>query len=265
MAQWLQHRFYTPAFTGSSPVSGIVKEQTMFKDLESQGILGVYEVGGKVRDELLGLSSKDIDYAVEALSWEHMRTWVTKNTKQVFLEKPEFLTIRALTHTNDAVDFVMCRKDGAYSDSRRPDEVTPGTIYDDLARRDFTVNAIAKNLATGEYLDPWNGRRDIYLKRLSCVGDTMDRLSEDPLRVVRAIRFWVTKNLIPDSDLRYCLQGHHWQNQLQAISVNRRREELERCLKADTIKTISIISSLNSTILDGLFSDGLWLKPTLEK
>ena len=237
----------------------------MFKDLESQGILGVYEVGGKVRDELLGLSSKDIDYAVEALSWEHMRAWVKRNTKQIFLEKPEFLTIRALTYTNDAVDFVMCRKDGAYSDSRRPDKVTPGTIYDDLARRDFTVNAIAKNLVTGEYLDPSGGRRDIYLQRLSCVGNTIDRLTEDPLRVIRAIRFWITKNLHPSYDLIDALEKHNWCAQLQAISVNRRREELERCLKADTIKTLNIITSLNSTILDGLFSDGLWLKPTLEK
>ena len=236
----------------------------MFENLEHQGIRGVYEVGGRVRDELLGLPNKDIDYAVEAKSWDHMKQWVEKNTDKVFLEKPEFLTIRALTYEGEAVDFVMCRRDGAYSDSRRPDEVFPGTIYDDLARRDFTVNAIAKNVITGEYLDPWDGKVDLENNVLRCVGNATERLSEDPLRILRAVRFWITKGLQPDSELETRLRWN-WGDELKSVSASRRREELERCFRADTLQALRILSVVHPSLVEGIFADGLWLKPTLEK
>jgi len=111
-------------------------------------MIKLFEVGGHVRDGLLGIKSKDIDMAVEAPSWEAMREFVKHNTKKIFLEKEEFLTIRAMGHDGLPKDFVLCRKDGAYSDGRRPDTVEAGTIFDDLARRDFTVNAIAKEVTT---------------------------------------------------------------------------------------------------------------------
>ncbi len=100
----------------------------------------IYLVGGSIRDQLLGLKSKDLDYAVEAGSYEEMRDYIKENGK-IFLETPEYLTIRAHLKNGEPADFVLCRKDGEYSDGRRPDKVTPGTLYDDLARRDFTVNA----------------------------------------------------------------------------------------------------------------------------
>src|SRR5687768_11467708 len=105
-----------------------------------------FRVGGCVRDELLGIESKDIDFAVEADSFEAMRDAVHARCSKVFLETPEFLTIRGLDPDIGAVDFVLCRKDGPTKDGRRPEFVEPGTILDDLARRDFTVNADRKSV-----------------------------------------------------------------------------------------------------------------------
>ena len=116
---------------------------------------------------------------------------------------PEFLTIRAQVPASEAkllartkvADFVLCRKDSASGDGRRPDSVEPGTVLDDLARRDFTMNAIARDVQTGEVLDPHGGREDIKWKTLRFVGDPMTRIREDGLRVLRGLRFMITKGL----------------------------------------------------------------------
>jgi len=120
-----------------------------------------FEVGGCLRDEFKGIPSKDVDFAVEAPSFEAMRDELIEDGFEIFEERPEFFTIRAkvpkgnpLEDRTRVADFVMCRKDGPSSDGRRPDFVEPGTIFDDLARRDFTVNAIARNAITGEIIDP---------------------------------------------------------------------------------------------------------------
>lgn len=231
-------------------------------------MIRVFEVGGSVRDRFLGVASKDRDFAVEAPSWEAMREHVHGLASKVFLEKPEYLTIRALVG-NEARDFVLCRKDGAYSDSRRPDTVTPGTIADDLQRRDFTVNAIAVDEATGEVLDPYNGQADIKTRTLRCVGGAQQRLSEDALRAVRAIRFMVTKGFQPDEDLRTHLKVHgsYWAHQLDFVSTDRIREELERCFKHDTTRTLVVLSEVHVAFTYAFFGrrpggSHIWLQPT---
>src|SRR6478735_1674813 len=154
-----------------------------------------YQVGGCVRDSLLGVESKDIDFSVEAPSYEAMREAVIErcggNPESIKVDKPEFATIRAIDPKLGGVDFVLCRKDGAYSDGRRPDSVEMGTLLDDLARRDFTVNAIAR-ADDGSLIDPFNGQADLKLRLLRCVGG-VDRLREDSLRMLRAFRFAITK------------------------------------------------------------------------
>ena len=150
-----------------------------------------YQVGGSVRDDLLGFPSKDIDYSVEAPSFEAMKSEIVNRGGEIFLEKPEYLTIRANVPNMGACDYVLCRKDGAYYDGRRPESVEIGTIRDDLARRDFTVNAMAIN-EDGELIDPHGGKVDLLHKTLRCVGNAHERFSEDYLRMLRAIRFCIT-------------------------------------------------------------------------
>jgi tRNA nucleotidyltransferase (CCA-adding enzyme) len=226
-------------------------------------MVNVYQVGGSVRDEILGLHSKDIDYAVEASSYEEMRDWVYQNTDKVFLETPQFFTIRALRN-GEAVDFVLCRKEGTYSDGRHPDKVEVGTIYDDLARRDFTMNAIAKR-DDGSYLDPHGGVVDLKYNTIRCVGETRARFEEDPLRILRAMRFSITKDMFISGDIAETFRNVSMMHRLQgaSLSVERIREELLKCFAHSTSSTMTWFRDY--PMLDYCLRDGLWLAPTLKK
>jgi tRNA nucleotidyltransferase/poly(A) polymerase len=186
------------------------------------------------------------------------------------LETPQYLTIRArrkdvwtfagFNMTGRTFDFVLCRKDGAYSDGRRPDEVAAGTILDDLARRDFTMNAIAID-ADGLIIDPHNGTADIGEKVIRCVGG-VERLYEDGLRMMRALRFRVQLDFTFDDAIRYELNGSHNIKYLRSVSADRIRDELEKALRIDTMETLGLLLDF---LWIGTFifeETGIWLKPT---
>lgn len=226
----------------------------------------LYKVGGCVRDAFLGVRSKDIDYAVEAESFNAMRDYIMQSGGKIFLENPQYLTIRAQMGT-EAADYVLCRKDGAYSDSRRPDEVVTGTIDDDLARRDFTMNAIARKVTHSKYEDPFydphDGITDIERRVIRCVGDPFDRLNEDPLRILRAIRFSITKDFGIHHDTKaamFVLQD----KVVPTVSMDRIRDELTKCFIFDTVRTIDELACFKS-LRDAIFANGMWLMPTQRK
>jgi tRNA nucleotidyltransferase/poly(A) polymerase len=222
-----------------------------------------YEVGGCVRDEILGQPSKDIDYTVVLnegdfierrtkagkLFMDHpfdiMVEELKKRGFRIFKEDKKFLTARAqfptYNYSHPAVikhgtkgltaDFVLARKEGEYTDGRRPDVVEPGTLFDDLARRDFTMNAIAKvetDSAGDHYIDPFNGIADIEAGIIRCVGDPMDRFTEDALRAVRALRFSVTKHMTIDADVTAAMNND---SVLDAIQNNISDERIDIELK----------------------------------
>lgn len=237
----------------------------------------LFEVGGSIRDELMGINNPpDRDFCAESpAGWEALLSWCHANMKRVFLETPEFFTVRGLMENGTPIDVVMCRKDGSSSDGRHPDSVEPGSLVDDLARRDFTVNAMAREVdpATlepiGDIIDPFSGRTDLEKRLLRCVGTTAIRLEEDGLRVLRAARFAITKQLWLDSTLRACLQQACWWSfVLESVSPDRVREELTKMFKFDTVRTILFLTqavSPRSLSLLGEESFGIWLKPTMEK
>ncbi len=198
-----------------------------------------YKVGGCVRDEILGIRSKDIDYAVENATYDEMRADIlyTRNGT-IFQERPEFLSIRARIPETGPADFTLCRIDGFYSDARHPDEVHVGNIYQDLSRRDFTVNAIAKNEATGEWIDPYNGRIDLEKNLLRCVGNAEDRFTEDPLRLLRAIRFHIVRGFELDAEIYYLLGHSVFPQKLYDVTRERIYEELKKCFEHDSWKTL---------------------------
>jgi tRNA nucleotidyltransferase (CCA-adding enzyme) len=225
----------------------------------------LFEVGGSVRDRLLGVPSKDVDLAVEAGSFEEMQDFVRSISSKIFLEKPEFLTIRALVDGAPR-DFVLCRKDGSYTDGRRPDSTTPGTIFDDLARRDFTVNAMAIDCESKAIIDPFGGQQDLRDRRLRCVGDPEERFTEDGLRLIRAIRFSIVKDLQPVNSIRLFLMAKESVFLLDGVSKERIREELTLCFKHSTTETMRfLIHNVHHEITERLFQDDLWLMPTLSK
>lgn len=226
-----------------------------------------YQVGGCVRDAIMGVRSKDIDFSVESDSFESMREAIISrcggNPDCIKVEKPEYATIRAVDPKLGGVDFVLCRKDGYYSDGRRPDSVERGTLLDDLSRRDFTCNAIAMD-DEGNFIDPFNGVEDINKKILRCVGST-DRLKEDALRMIRAIRFCITKGLQKHFELDMFLLKKENAKLVANISKERIREELNKCFAFDTLLTLDALQRY-SAIRDEIFQDReITLDSTLKK
>ncbi|MGE3072987.1 MAG: CCA tRNA nucleotidyltransferase [Dehalococcoidia bacterium] len=144
-------------------------------------------VGGALRDRLLGIKSKDLDYATDA-NPDDVEALVTSLGTQVVTVGKRFGTIGALVD-GEWSEITTYRGD-SYSEGSRWPDVTFGTsIEEDLARRDFTVNALAENAFTGGLIDPYGGATDLEAKVIRAVGEPVRRFREDPLRILRGIRF----------------------------------------------------------------------------
>lgn len=239
-----------------------------------------YAVGGCVRDELMGVQSKDIDYVVVA---EEELLLQTTNPEELFyvlknhLEKLNFhiwlvtescFTIRAkfpegTLKAGVTADFVLARKEIGYIKGTRQPMVIAGTLYDDLERRDFTVNAIAKS-EDGNYIDLFNGVHDITRKILRTPLDVKKTLDDDPLRILRAVRFQITKGFSMCDELRQAIIDYDYESKMKVVSTERIRDELFKCFKHDTLKTIKtlhIFLELRNYIFE---NTNLWLEPTMK-
>lgn len=220
----------------------------------------LYMVGGYVRDMLMGLTAKDLDYAVEAPSYFAMKEYIIANNYTIFEERPQFQTIRASHPNLGHVDFVLCRKERDYQDGRRPSEVEIGDIYDDLARRDFTINAIAIDVDDIECkIDPYDGQGDIKRKLIRCVGDTESRFTEDSLRLLRAFRFAITKGFKLSFEIRACLNSSLMLETLDNAKKERWYEELKKCFEFNTLKTLQMLSDY-PVLRDKIFASEMWLE-----
>lgn len=246
----------------------------------------LYIVGGYVRDKLLGIESKDIDYAFEfsrdyiqlhttqSTSWfyEKMNTILREEGFEIFLETPSCFTTRAKFpkgHGNEGLtaDFVMCRKETYPDQDSRQPLVTIGNLLDDLTRRDFKVNAMA--LTDFDILiDPFKGQEDLKKRVLSCPVDAHTSFMDDPLRIIRALRFAVTKGFTIDEDCIDAMKDPYvWIKFDKVVSRERVREELLRMFKFDTFKSINTLNNyvFDHYIKNFIFKDDIWLKPTTEK
>lgn len=224
-------------------------------------MINYYKVGGCVRDELLGVRSKDIDFAVEAPSYEAMKEDLLSKGTIIWQERPEFFAIRGKHPEWGPVDFTLCRKEGFYSDNRHPDSVEVGTIYDDLARRDFTVNAIAWK--DGVFIDPHNGTKDLANMHLRCVGNTRDRFEEDPLRILRAVRFHLVRGFALDNEIETQFNNYDLIHKLLTIPLERVYEEVRKCYDHNSWKTLQFFHKhylLELAIFDNM---GLALTPRI--
>jgi poly(A) polymerase len=237
-----------------------------------------YEVGGKVRDEILGLTSKDIDYVavsdgsvqvkIDEL-FEHLFVYLERMGFQIFLTTKAAFTIRAKfpkDHPNAGItaDFVLARKELGYKEGTRQPIVVPGNLYDDMSRRDFTVNAIARD-EEGELIDYFNGMEDLHNKilRTPIRGDIT--FSDDPLRLIRAVRFAITKDLVISDEIHQYLRDFDYQGKFHVVSEERIREELYKCFKHDTLKTLRYLDRYEALKQYIFLNTKLWLKPTNEE
>jgi poly(A) polymerase len=234
----------------------------------------IFEVGGKVRDELLGLKSKDADFAfvltpeeaegrsIEA-AFDFMRDWMRSMGFQIFLSTPDCLTIRAkFFSSKETADFVLARRDLKYMPGTRKPIVQPGSLEDDLRRRDFTVNAIAK-AENGELIDLFEGQKDLADKLLRTPLEPIVTLSDDPLRALRAVRFSVKLGFRMAPDLQDALHNPVLPELMAVVSTDRIREEMAKAMKVDTWGTLKVLQSLPEALVrDWLERPGMWLMPT---
>jgi tRNA nucleotidyltransferase/poly(A) polymerase len=238
------------------------------------------EIGGAVRDKFLGVESKDVDFVaipsddLRTLSLEEVFSLLENELKQqrfeIFLVTPEFVTIRAKVPDNHSLrsrtsvaDFVLARKDGPSSDGRRPDFVLPGSLQDDLERRDFTVNAIA--ILKGEIIDPFGGIVDIENRVLKFVGDPNKRIAEDGLRVLRFFRFIITKGFTPEENSWNACMSLESAKMVQKTKIERIKDEFDKMFIHDTVAAMKLISSFPEHLIEVIFRDNLRLISTLKK
>jgi tRNA nucleotidyltransferase/poly(A) polymerase len=237
-----------------------------------------YEVGGKIRDEILGLQSKDVDYVavpseslLEKYKSAHemfvvLETFLLNEKFEIFLSTPDCFTIRAKfpkDHKYQGVaDFVMARKEIGYVEGTRTPIVIPGTLKDDLERRDFTVNAMAKG-DDGKIIDLFDGMNDLKRMVLITPLPPEQTFNDDPLRVLRAVRFAITKGFSLKF-LDYYINNYDYENKMGVVSSERIREELFKCFKHDTMGTLDMLNDY-PTLKRYIFENKLmWLKPTME-
>lgn len=150
-----------------------------------EGGYEAYVVGGCVRDSILNRPVHDWDICTSATPREMIEIFKDKRIIETGLKHGTITVLNG----DGQYEITTFRTDGEYSDCRRPDNVTfVKNLREDLQRRDFTINAIAYNDETG-IVDPFDGMKDIDNQLIRCVGNPIDRLNEDGLRIMRAIRF----------------------------------------------------------------------------
>ena len=206
---------------GDAAVKTDKNTEQILSELESHGF-EAYMVGGCVRDSIMGREYNDIDITTNALpeqiievfsSYKVVPTGIKHGTVTVLCGGTPF-------------EITTYRIDGKYTDHRRPDNVEfTSDITADLARRDFTINAVAMD-RNGCLVDPFDGISDMKAGIIRCVGDPEKRFSEDALRIMRAVRFASQLGFAIDDDTAKAV--HDMKDLLQNISNERIRDELDK-------------------------------------
>lgn len=208
----------------------IPKEVTAVSETLRKAGFESYLVGGCVRDLLIGRKPKDWDITTNAKPDEIQALFPDS-----FYEN-DFGTVGVPCETEDPtlriIEVTTYRTETGYSDKRRPDSIAFGdSLEEDLARRDFTINAIALNDSKGHLIDPYKGQKDIENKVLRAVGDPETRFEEDALRVMRAVRLVAELNFAFDEATAAAIQAKA--SNLSHISKERIRDEFIRILNSD--------------------------------
>ena len=183
-----------------------------------------YVVGGCVRDTLLGLPPKDWDVCTNALPKQMQRVFADCHVIETGLRHGT-LTVMV---DHEPYEVTTFRVDGEYTDHRHPDEVIfVSDVKEDLARRDFTVNAMAWSPQTG-LVDAFGGQEDLKAGLIRCVGDPRKRFDEDALRIMRALRFSSVYGF--DIEPETAAAIHEMKETLHGVAGERIRVELSKLL-----------------------------------
>ncbi len=196
-----------------------------------------YLVGGFVRDYYLGLESKDIDICTNAKSKELLELFPNAKIPK------ELYGAVTLFFKDVRFEITTYRKELKY-ENRKPIEIEyTNSFIEDIKRRDFTINSLCMN-SKGEIIDILNGKEDIDKKIIKCINDPNISLKEDPLRILRAIRFSAQLDFELDKNLYKGIKQN--KKHLNILSYSRIKVELNKILTSKNVKKgIDLINKLS--------------------
>lgn len=214
--------------------------------LKSNGF-DAYVVGGCVRDSLLGKAPKDWDICTSAKPDEVIHCFQSRRIIETGLKHGTVTVVVG----DDQYEVTTFRIDGKYSDNRHPDSVQyVSNVEADLARRDFTMNAMAYNDDDG-LIDPFGGASDIKNRTISCVRNPDDRFREDALRIMRALRFASVYGFSIDEATAWSI--HQNRELLHNIAAERITAELSKLICGDGVLNVLLVfSDVMATIIPEL-------------
>lgn len=241
----------------------------------------IYLVGGAVRDKLMGLKPTDLDYVMVLDNtfmtviegYSVMKTYMEQQGFEIFQENPEYFTIKAKFpkgHKNNGItgDFVLARKEVGYIEGTRQPKLELGTLYDDLIRRDFTINAMAED-EDGNIIDLFDGKLDLVGKILRSPQPANEMLYDDPLRLLRALRFSITKDMVIHTDIKNAMKLQNIIQKLdKVVSQERIMDELNKMFKHDSIKSMKLLMDVDRNchgLLDIIFKNNYYFQLTNKK
>lgn len=241
-------------------------EKALAIQKEVQRILGteeVYLVGGSVRDLVMGNEPKDYDFTTSVMP-DDMEAKVKAAGRRAYVIGKQFGTIGLkvpVTEFNSSgdglvpqwhsatkfeyVEVTTFRSEVYTSKSRKPEVQFVPNLDEDLARRDFTMNAMVLR-SDGSIYDPYGGRLDIYAKQIKTVGLPKDRIQEDPLRMLRAARFAARYGFKIDPN--FIGKARQLADRIFDVSVERWVQELDKLLVSDFSFTgLDVLEEMNIT------------------
>ena len=234
------------------------KIELVLKKLIDSGF-EAYVVGGYVRDYLLGKKTYDVDIATNAKPIEIMNVFNVNTNNDNF----GMISIKDSLYNYDIMPY---REEYKYSD-RKPIEYTfTDDIVKDSERRDFTINSFYMDI-NGNINDPFNGKKDLDEKQIKVIGDIDTKFSDDPLRMLRAIRFASILNFDLDESIKNYIKSH--KELISTLSFDRKKKELDKIFKNENkitginlIKELDLEKVLNLKINDNfkytISSEGIW-------
>ena len=226
----------TPPITAAAPlaITTLTKQAPAAKELAQlfkQAGFQLALVGGPVRDAILGRLGNDLDFTTDAHPKECEKI-LKKWADSVWDIGAAFGTV-AGKKAEITVEITTYRSESYSPDSRKPNVEFGKTIEGDLARRDFTINAMALELTTTEplFIDPYNGVGDLQNQIIKTPGEAKDSFTDDPLRMMRAARFMSQLNFTPEISLVAAIKS--MASRLEIISAERIRDEFIKLIMGD--------------------------------
>lgn len=226
----------------------------VLNEIEKNGF-EAYIIGGYVRDKLLGIESYDIDIATSALPKDLIKIFNISSKRTTM-----YGTMKLLSNKY-RFDIATYRKELSY-DGRRPDNIEYiKSLKEDILRRDFTINTIAMN-KNGDILDYQNGIKDLQNKIIKSVGDANLKLKEDPLRILRALRFSIVLDFKIDDYLLKSIKKNI--RLIKTLSSTRIKEELSKILISrncveglEFMKKLGVLKLLNISYKNLVYVDDI--------